>query len=324
MTTITQVCMGIHLDDPSYSSSGDDWALIINVDGQDVLHRIGTLADLPIDTIGFVVVENGYSVPLPRDLPPQSFARVYSFGNYNRNNRAIYDPLDVEFSFDSALLNPSSIRLSIHGSDIIRPKHIVLWGTDSAMAIVPLALNTNLDMNDTKLSEDRTEGRGSIPLTLVDSGTGSTQLNEVLLYVSLANDRNAGTRQPATFRIDNADGNILFQSALEDFQLLETNSSNANAKNAKLWLLSSTTPPFSRMDAQGRPVVPKLSVTGPDNAMIQEVVAFGLNRGGPRAVVVPLVHHVPGRAGSNPWVGTHQSPEGRDMVLPLCPMAPRQ
>lgn len=324
MTTITEVCMGIHLDDPSYSSSGDDWALIINVDGKDVLNRIGTPARIPFGSIGFSAEVNGYSVPVPRNLPPPSFARVYSFGTYNSNHRANYDPLSVTFSFDTAQLNPSSIRFHIHGSDIIRPKHVVLWGLDSQMAIVPLALNTNMDSDDTKLSQDPEEGRGSIPLALVDSGTGSTLLSEILLYVSLTDDRNAVTQKPTAFRIETADGNILFQNDLEDFELLERDTSDDSAKSARMWLLSDTTPPFSRVDGQGRPVVPKLSVTGADNAMIKAVVAFGVDRSGPRPNVVPLVHHLPEVAGTNPWVGTHESRQGRDMILPLCPIASRQ
>jgi hypothetical protein len=71
-------------------------------------------------------------------------------------------------------------------------------------------------------------------------------------------------------------------------------------------------------------MVPKLRVDGPDNAMIETVVAFGVNRDGPRPVVVPFVHHMPSIAGTNAWVGTSTSPAGREMVLPLCETAPRQ
>jgi hypothetical protein len=97
-----------------------------------------------------------------------------------------------------------------------------------------------------------------------------------------------------------------------------------DARNTKIWKLTETVAPFTRADSQGRPVVAKLRVTGPDNAMIQAVVAFGVNRDGPRPVVVPLVHHIPAIAQTNPWVGTHQNLAGRDMLLPLCPMASRQ
>jgi hypothetical protein len=196
------------------------------------------------------------------------------------------------------------------------------------MAVVPISLDVDMMVD---VSEDPVEGPGSIPLTLVDSGDNATPLNEVILYVALDKDRNAGTQQPASFRIENADGAILFESELENFGELvrdtrtSDDSRNAqDARNAKIWRLTETAPPFSRADDQGHDVVAKLRVTGPDNAMVQAVVAFGVNRDGPRPVVVPLVHHIPSIAGTNLWVGTHQDAAGRDMLLPLCPTASRQ
>jgi hypothetical protein len=132
----------------------------------------------------------------------------------------------------------------------------------------------------------------------------------------LANNANAPTRQPVSLRIERADGDLVWSSGLEDFQTLEQ-----NRRNAKIWRLSDTSL-FSRVDALG-PVVPKLRVDGPDNAMIQAIVAFGINRDGARPLAVPLVHHVPALAETNPWVGTSTSPEGREMTLPLCSTAAR-
>jgi len=171
----------------------------------------------------------------------------------------------------------------------------------------------------------------SSPADAPQTEDDSTAVDEVLLYVALDKDPNAGTQQPASFRVEDADGAILFESELENFGelLRDTRTKDdwtdaQNAQNAKIWRLMETAPPFSRVDGQGRPVVAKLRVTGPDNAMIQAVVAFGVNRAGPRPVVVPLVHHLPSIAQTNPWVDTHQDAAGRDMPLPLCPTASRQ
>ena len=142
-------------------------------------------------------------------------------------------------------------------------------------------------------------------------GRHDTLCDEVVAFVSLANDANAPTQQPVSLRVERADGDLLWSSGLEDFHGLER-----NGRNARIWHLSDTTP-FSRIDDLG-PVIPKLRVDGPDNAKIQAIVAFGVNRDGPRPLVVPLVHHVPSVAGSNPWVGTSTSPEGRELDLPLC------
>jgi len=265
-----------------------------------------------------------------RGFPPNNFARVYSFGDpvVGPNMPLFSDQVAGTVSVDTAPLATSSARFAIHGPDLIRPLHLLLWGFDAAMAVVPITLDADLNVN---VSEDPVEGPASIPLTFVDSGDDSTPIDEVILYVALDKDPNAGTQQPASFRVEDADGAILFESDLENFGELVRDPRNGlgwrdaqSAQNAKIWRLMETAPPFSRVDGHGRPVVAKLRVTGPDNAMIQAVVAFGVNRNGPRPVVVPLVHHLPSIAQTNPWVDTHQDAAGRDMPLPLCPTASRQ
>jgi len=158
----------------------------------------------------------------------------------------------------------------------------------------------------------------SAPLTLADSGDDSTPFVEVYLYVALTSDPNAMTNQPVSFRLERADGTLIRSSGLDDFQELD----NSEDRSARIWRLVETEV-ATRVDATG-PLVPILRVDGPDNAMIRSVVAFGVNRDGTRSAVVPLVHHMPGEAGTNPWAGTSTSPEGREMVLPLCAAAPRQ
>ena len=324
MTTLAQICMGIHIREGRWSSSGDEWHLIVNSAGADVLNKTVSYTHLGAGTGQIVTVG-----PDARQFPPGGFARVYIFGERVLTGTPLFsDQVSAQFAVETALLEASSLRFGIHGRDLIRPRHVLLWGYDAAMAVVPLALDVDLSA---EVSEDESEGPSSIALTLVDSGSDSTPLNEVMLYVELTSDRNAGTHQPASFSVEDADGAILFQSDLEDFQQLEpdtrsgvTWSDGADSRNAMIWRLADTSPAFSRVDSQGRPVVVKLSVTGADDAMIQAVVAFGVNRSGARPAVVPLVHHFPALANTNPWLGTHHSPAGRDMVLPLCPAASRQ
>jgi hypothetical protein len=322
VATVQQIFMGIHVREPRWSSSQEDWDLVLNSNGVDVLNRTVSYPGT-FETIFTVFSE-------ARGFPPENFARVYSFGTpVSAPNTPLFsDQVGVEVSVDTAQLTPSSARFAIHGPDLIRPQHLLLWGFDAAMAVVPLTLDVDMAVD---VSEDPVEGPASIPLTLVDSGNDSTPLNEVILYVALDKDPNAGTQQPASFRVEDADGAILFESELENFGELVRDTRNSDdprnaqaACNARIWRLTETAPPFTRVDGQGRPVVAKLRVTGPDNAMIQAVVAFGVNRDGPRPVIVPLVHHIPSIAQTNPWVGTHQDVAGRDMLLPLCPMAARQ
>ena len=325
MATVEQICMGIHVREPRWSSSQEDWDLVLNSNGTDVLNKTVSYRGEGVfdDPTVFTFSE-------ARGFPPESFARVYSFGDpvLDPATPPFSDQVSVAVSVDTAQLDASSARFAIHGPDLIRPLHLLLWGFDAAMAVVPITLDVDLNVD---VSEDPVEGPASIPLTFVDSGDDSTPIDEVILYVALDKDPNAGTQQPASFRVEDADGAILFESELENFGELvqDTRTSDdwheaQNAQNAKIWRLMETAPPFSRADGHGRPVVAKLRVTGPDNAMIQAVVAFGVNRNGPRPVVVPLVHHLPSVALTNAWVGTHQDAAGRDMLLPLCQTASRQ
>ncbi len=88
-------------------------------------------------------------------------------------------------------------------------------------------------------------------------------------------------------------GTLIRPSWLEDIEELDNNSDNS----ARIWQLVETEV-ASRVSATG-PVVPIPRVDGPNNAMINAIVAFGINRDGPRPVVVPLVHHAPQDAGTN-------------------------
>ena len=320
MAIVAQVCLGVQVRNQRWSSSRDEWALVLNSRGVDVLNETVNYFDRASGV--FTLYSN------PRRFPPEAFARVYSFGAPVPKTPLFSDQVGANFEVDTAQLNLSSARFAIHGDDLIRPLHMVMWGLDAAMAVVPITLDVDMTVD---VSEDPSEGPGSIPLTLVDSGDDATTFSEVILYVALDKDLNAATHQPVSFRIENADGAILFESELENFGELQRDprvsdspTDAEDARNAKIWRLTETAPALSRVDNQGRDVILKLRVTGPDNAMIQAVVAFGVNRSGKRPIIIPLVHRLPSFAGGDAWLGTHDDPGGRDMVLPLCATASRQ
>lgn len=298
MAIIDSLGLAVHVREFRHSSSGSNWSLIANSGGQDVLHS-RMMVTPPFGTT---------YVTVPR-FGPEGFASVYAFGSFPFGNFGV----GGTFELDTGPLNPSSVRLELRGDDLLCPLHILFWGVDAGDAVVPLTVDLDVGVN---LSDDEGEGFGSMPLTLVDSGDDATLFNEVVVFVSLANNANAPTRQPVSLRVERADGDLVWASGLEDFHTLEQ-----NGRNAKIWSLSDTNP-FSRVDALG-PVVPKLRVDGPDNAIVQAIVVFGVNRDGPRPLAVPLVHHVPSLPESNPWVETSTSPEGRELSLPLCSAAAR-
>lgn len=298
MAIIDSLGLAVHVRELRHSSSGSNWSIIVNSDGQDILHA-RMMVSPPVGTT---------YVTVPR-FGPEGFASVYAFGSFPFGNFGIGGTLEL----DTGPLDPSSVRLELRGDDLLSPLHVLLWGLESGGAVVPLTVDLDLGVN---LSDDEGEGFGSMPLTVVNSGDDATSFTEVVVFVSLANNANAPTRQQVSLRVERADGELVWSSGLQDFHTLEQNGCNA-----KVWRLSDTNP-FSRVDNLG-PVVPKLRVDGPDNAVIQAIVAFGINRDGPRPLAVPLVHHVPSLAESNPSVSTNTSPEGRELSLPLCSTAAR-
>lgn len=299
MALIDSLGLAVHVRELRHGSSGSNWSLIVCSEGQDVLHE-RMMVSPPFGTT---------YVTVPR-FGPEGFASVYAFGSFPFGNFGVGGMLVL----DTGPLDPSSVRLELRGDDLLHPLHILLWGIEPGGAVVPLTVDLDVGVN---LSDDEGEGNGSMPLRLVDSGDDDTLCDEVVAFVSLANDVNARTQEPVSLRVERADGDLLWSSGLEGFHRLEQNG----RRNARIWHLTDNGS-FSRVDDLG-PVVPKLRVDGPDNAMIQAIAAFGVNRDGPRPLAVPLVHHVPSIAGSNPWVGTSTSPEGRELDLPLCPAAAR-
>ncbi len=290
MAIIDSIGIAVHVREFRHSASESNWSLIVNSAGVDVVHA------------QFMVSPPEVWVVVPR-FGPEGFANVYALGSFPFGYKSVFGTLTL----DTGPLSPSSIRLALHGSDLLRPLHILTWGIDAGGAIVPLTVDTDIGIT---LSDDFGEGVGSMPLALVDSGTDATAFSEVIVFASLTGNQYAPTRQPVSLRVERANGALAWSSGLENFFALEPGE-----RSAKIWRLTDN--PFSRVDNLG-PVVPKLRVDGPDNAMIEAFVAIGVNRDGPRPVAVPLVHHIPSLTGSNAWVGTSTSPAGREMILPLC------
>jgi len=121
VATVQQICMGIHVREPRWSSSQDEWALILNSGGVDVLNKTVSYYGT-FDTVFTVFSE-------ARGFPPENFARVYSFGTPVPVTPLFSDQVAADVSVDTAQLDPSSARFGIHGVDLIRPLHLLLWGS---------------------------------------------------------------------------------------------------------------------------------------------------------------------------------------------------
>jgi len=143
--------MAIQVSRTRNSTSGSNWSLILNAGGVDGLNT----PVHPTASFGTGVFE------FARDFPPESFARVYTFGP---GAPVLGDSVPRTFTLDAATLNPSSARVDILGDDLLRANRILMWALDDMSAVVPLTVDADLP----NLSEDpaealaRTRSRWSI------------------------------------------------------------------------------------------------------------------------------------------------------------------
>ena len=118
MATLKNVHFGIHINEARWSSSSSGWSLILNTGGIDVLNS----------TVDY---KRKFPEGHARQFPQEGFARVFSFGTKFQPN--FFDWVPTDFNVQTDLLNPSSARFDIHGDDLIRPLHVVLWGRKAVL-----------------------------------------------------------------------------------------------------------------------------------------------------------------------------------------------
>lgn len=301
MTRITSLNVAFAVTSKAWSWTDDNWRLIVDIDGVDVLSNVVH----PEGGFGVAVVDTA------RGFPGEGYARVYTFSEAVLPGTTDWVPAMIDI--ETSELSGPSLRLETTGSNMLRLDAVVVWGTDAAGAVVPIALQTDVP----NLSLDSAEGRASIALGLVDSGDDATTFTEILAYVSVGTSNYAETDKPVMLRFSRSDGSLVEAQSLDGFDDLRRDGEH----DAMVWSLTGLAP-LSRAIAGG-PLEAALRVDGPNNAEIARVIVFGVDRSAARPRVVPLVVHSPRAAGTNPWVGTTDGIGGRDMPLPLAPIAPR-
>jgi hypothetical protein len=176
------------------------------------------------------------------------------------NNCFIFrDEDSYSFWFDTALLDPSSTRLSIRGNDPISPRHIVVWGMTTlpladypdtpAVVRTPVPLGMALHVNK-RLSGQFHEGPRSMlisrvaPWSPANQASGERVVDQVILTIGLGSDPNAGTQSPVRFRILRTE-TVVCSHVLEGFSSLRSNE-------WKTWLIPVISP-FSWSDIMSVP-----------------------------------------------------------------------
>jgi hypothetical protein len=176
-------------------------------------------------------------------------------------------------------LNNSSIHVGIRGNDLWNPEHFVVWGERfTGGEIIPMAIETSLGVG---ISTDQTEGKLSFPLRRVASGNGKTQINRLLILMTTANHKDAGTDSNLTLKIINSGG-----TAVVDFDIPDTPQDEQERGQANLYF-SPVNTPFTK----GHIKEIRLIIGGEDAWEPASFFLFGIdNTSGRPGTLVPLVH----------------------------------
>jgi hypothetical protein len=184
-----------------------------------------------------------------------------------------------------ANLTNSSIRVGLRGSDAWQPELLFAWGdqdTNPSMGpqipVTPLALSTDIRLT---LSNDAGEGRISIPLRQVNVGSSSSLFNSLLVIVTTADKRNAGTDdEQVVLQIQDKASNIVlnrrFPASTQDDQ---------RRGRANVYLLDNELNPRLQRD-QIHDIT--LTMLSHDAWLPESFFLFGLDDATPRTMV-PLV-----------------------------------
>jgi hypothetical protein len=222
-------------------------------------------------------------------------------------------------SFDTAQLDPSSIRFGIRGADLLYPRHIIVWGladlplanylTAPATVRTPVPLGLALNVNK-RLSTTFSEGPQSMliprvaPWRRANPADAERRVDQVIVTIGLGSDSNAPSPSPVSFRILAADGTLLCSQTLEGADSLRSGE-------WKTWLFPVTTP-FTWSDIMPIPPPPqpcRLRVEGENMLQVAHVYAFGIDSSSTPAAILPLVHS----ANIDTWIGGEE--QSREYLL---------
>jgi hypothetical protein len=202
---------------------------------------------------------------------------------------------------DTTVLDASSIRLATRGPDLLRPRHIVVWGlTNARLANYPMApatvptpvpLGIATGLTSVALSTDFREGMTSFlvprmaPWRRANPALPERRVDTVVLTIGLGDDHNAPTPGPVTFQIRSADGRLLCSQALEG-------ADEIRPSEWKTWVFAVATP-FTWSEIVPVPPPPqpcRLQVDNDNKLQVARVYAFGMDTTSTPMAALPLVH----------------------------------
>lgn len=325
MPIVNEIHVIVDVEDDRYVGTNDPLNLTISGGGVDLFEGTWTGANLLGS--GQTVPQNRTGAALvPRDTEWRRKAGGGPFVSSDfrhRENYLVYTDVEDPYALgvDTAQLDPSSIRLSIRGGDLIYPRHIVVWGVADlplanypgapATLRTPVPLGMALNVNR-RLSSTFSEGPQSMliprvaPWVRANPPGGERRVDQVILTLGLGPSPNAPavTRTTAvTFRIVTANGTEVCTQALDG-------ATSLRSSEWKTWLFPVTTP-FTWPEIMPTPPPPqpcRLRVDDGDSIRLSHVFAFGIDSTTSPPALLPLVH-ISNTDGTELLIGGEPMPE---------------
>ena len=190
--------------------------------------------------------------------------------------------------FNPENLDNSSVRVGIRGADMWRPEHIVLWVEDvDTGAIIPVAIETDIG---TSLSTDEGEGNISLPVRSLSLGSDRMTINRLLMLMTTADIRHAGTGSPIELQVSVGGAVVLH------FDVPDTPQADQKRGQGNLYFVPVNNP-FTKADLTNNSL--SLTIKGANMWTPRSFFLFGLNEASDRPdTMVPLVHEHPWPHGS--------------------------
>lgn len=209
----------------------------------------------------------------PQDDQEQGEANLYELGSSIVRGAGI----------EPDNLDNASIRIGIRGDDMWRPRNIFVWGRRLRdQRIFPLCIETAIS---TRLSTDTGEGNLSLPLRLVDVGGPEMTINRLLVVLTTANVKHAGTNDDVELQVTAAGGGLVADFTIPGGSTSDTPQDDLQRAQAN-WHFIPVLGAFSRNTTS----TVRLTIAGKNAWLPGSFFLFGLDdaSGRPNSIV-PLV-----------------------------------
>ena len=127
-------------------------------------------------------------------------------GSFKREKAALFTqqlPIGGQH-LEHNFFNPSSIRVATRSNDQWRPQHVFVWGKTVADVTIPLAIETNMnvELSSEVDSSGNPEGVVSAPIRSVQRGGPNVTIRRLQLVVSTRSNANAWTDDPLYVQVE--------------------------------------------------------------------------------------------------------------------------